>query len=62
MPTGRPIIRRRRPFLDACDRLGMLVMDEHRQTSSTPEGLRQLTGACEAGSKSSLCYFMVHRQ
>ena len=30
-------------LLDACDRLGMLVMDEHRQTSSTPEGLRQLT-------------------
>ncbi len=28
--------------LDACDRLGMLVMDETRQMSSTPEGLEQL--------------------
>ncbi len=29
-------------FLDACDRLGMLVMDETRMMASTPEGLSQL--------------------
>ena len=29
-------------LLDACDRLGMLVMDETRMMSSTPEGLSQL--------------------
>ena len=29
-------------FLEACDRLGMLVMDETRMLSSTPEGLSQL--------------------
>jgi beta-galactosidase len=29
-------------FLDACDRLGMLVMDETRMMDSTPEGLSQL--------------------
>ncbi len=29
-------------FLDACDRLGMLVMDENRNFNSTPEYLRQL--------------------
>ena len=29
-------------LLDACDRLGMLVMDETRMMSSTPEGLGQL--------------------
>ncbi len=29
-------------LLDACDRLGMLVMDETRMMSSTPEGFSQL--------------------
>ena len=29
-------------FLEACDRLGMLVMDETRLMASTPEGLSQL--------------------
>ncbi|MGC2164027.1 MAG: beta-galactosidase GalA [Silvibacterium sp.] len=29
-------------FLDACDRLGMLVLDETRMMSSTPEGFSQL--------------------
>ena len=29
-------------FLDACDRAGMLVMDETRMMASTPEGLSQL--------------------
>lgn len=29
-------------LLDACDRLGMLVMDETRMMSSTPEGLSEL--------------------
>src|SRR6185437_12914400 len=29
-------------FMDACDRLGMLVMDETRMMDSTPEGLSQL--------------------
>jgi len=29
-------------LLDACDRLGMLVMDETRMMSSTPEGLAEL--------------------
>ncbi len=29
-------------FLDACDRLGMLVMDENRNFGSSPEHLRQL--------------------
>ena len=29
-------------FLDACDRLGMLVMDENRNFNSTPEYVRQL--------------------
>ncbi len=29
-------------LLDACDRLGMLVMDETRMMASTPEGLSQL--------------------
>ena len=29
-------------FLDACDRLGMLVMDENRNFGSTPEHMRQL--------------------
>jgi beta-galactosidase len=29
-------------LLDACDRLGMLVMDETRMMSSSPEGLEQL--------------------
>ena len=29
-------------LLDACDRLGMLVMDETRMMSSNPEGLSQL--------------------
>ncbi len=29
-------------FLDACDRLGMMVMDETRMMASTPEGLSQL--------------------
>jgi beta-galactosidase len=29
-------------FLDACDRLGMMVMDETRMFSSSPEGLSQL--------------------
>lgn len=29
-------------LLDACDRLGVLVMDEHRECSSSPEGLRQM--------------------
>ena len=29
-------------LLDACDRLGMLVMDETRMMSSSPEGLSQL--------------------
>jgi beta-galactosidase len=29
-------------FLDACDRLGMLVMDENRNFGSSPEYLRQL--------------------
>src|SRR5262249_51547492 len=29
-------------LLDACDRLGMLVMDETRTMSSSPEGLSQL--------------------
>jgi beta-galactosidase len=30
-------------LLDACDRLGMLVMDEHREMGETPEILDQLT-------------------
>ena len=30
-------------FLDACDRLGMLVMDENRNFGSSPELLRQLS-------------------
>ena len=30
-------------LLDACDRLGMLVMDETRMMSSSPEGLSQLS-------------------
>ena len=29
-------------FLDACDRLGMLVMDENRNFGATPEHMRQL--------------------
>src|SRR5207302_6858175 len=29
-------------FLDACDRKGMLVMDETRMMSSNPEGMSQL--------------------
>ncbi|MCL6589513.1 MAG: DUF4982 domain-containing protein [Firmicutes bacterium] len=29
-------------LLDACDRLGMLVMDENRNFDSSPEGLKQL--------------------
>jgi beta-galactosidase len=29
-------------FMDACDRLGMMVMDETRMMDSTPEGLSQL--------------------
>ena len=29
-------------FLDACDRLGMLVMDENRNFGSSPENLKQL--------------------
>ena len=29
-------------FLDACDRMGMLVMDETRMMSSSPEGLSEL--------------------
>ena len=29
-------------FLDACDRLGMLVLDETRMMASTPEGVSQL--------------------
>src|SRR5207245_9296961 len=29
-------------LLDACDQLGMLVMDETRMMSSSPEGLEQL--------------------
>ena len=29
-------------FLDACDRLGMLVMDENRNFNTTPEYMRQL--------------------
>jgi len=29
-------------FLDACDRLGMLVMDENREFGSSPENIRQL--------------------
>ena len=29
-------------FMDACDRMGMLVMDETRMMDSTPEGLSQL--------------------
>jgi len=29
-------------LLDACDRVGMLVMDETRKMESTPDGLRQL--------------------
>ena len=29
-------------FLDACDRLGMLVMDENRDFGSSPEYLKQL--------------------
>src|ERR1019366_2216505 len=29
-------------FLDACDRMGMLVMDETRMVSSNPEGLSEL--------------------
>ena len=29
-------------FLDACDRMGMLVMDETRMMSSNPEGLSEL--------------------
>jgi beta-galactosidase len=29
-------------FLDACDRMGMLVMDETRMMASTPEGLSEL--------------------
>ena len=31
-----------REFLDACDRLGMLVMDENRNFNTAPEYLRQL--------------------
>jgi len=31
-----------REFLDACDRLGMLVMDENRNFNSSPEYVRQL--------------------
>jgi beta-galactosidase len=30
-------------FLDACDRMGMLVMDETRMMSSNPEGMSELT-------------------
>ena len=29
-------------FLDACDRMGMLVMDETRMMSSNPEGMSEL--------------------
>ena len=29
-------------FLDACDRLGLLVMDENRNFNTTPEYVRQL--------------------
>lgn len=32
-----------REFLDACDRLGMLVIDENRLMGSSPEALNQLT-------------------
>jgi beta-galactosidase len=34
-------------LLDACDSLGMLVMDEHRQMGTTPEHLSQLTRLIE---------------
>ncbi|HEX9005809.1 MAG TPA: glycoside hydrolase family 2 TIM barrel-domain containing protein, partial [Bacteroidota bacterium] len=36
-----------RELLDACDRLGMLVMDENRFFGSSPEGLSQLTRLVE---------------
>ncbi len=36
-------------ILDACDRMGLLVMDETRQMSSDPEGMSQLTRMVRQG-------------
>ena len=46
-------------LLDACDRLGMLVLDETRMMSSNP-GRAESTGADgSAGSQSSVCFPLV---
>ena len=36
-------------FLDACDQMGMLVMDETRMMSSNPEGLQRTGAPGQAG-------------
>ena len=49
-------------WVDACDRMGMMMMCETRQMSSSPEGLAQLENHGQALSQLALDHSLVHRQ
>lgn len=51
-----------RETLDACDRLGMLVMDENRWFESSPNGLRRLENMDETGPEPPECDRLVGRK
>ena len=49
-------------LLDACDRLGMLVMDEHRMMGTTDELIEPARAARAARPQSPQHCHLVHRQ
>ena len=49
-------------WVEACDRMGMMMMCETRQMSSTPEGLRQLELMIKRYRNSPVHHSLVDRQ
>ena len=49
-------------WVEACDRMGMMMMCETRQMSSNPEGLAQLEAMVKRYRNSPSIIHLVHRQ
>ncbi len=49
-------------LVEACDRMGMMMMCETRQMSSSPEGLAQLEDNGQALPQLAIDHHLVHRQ
>ena len=49
-------------LLDACDSLGMLVMDEQRLLNSSPEYMSQFERLIKRDRNHAICFYVVDRK